>query len=134
MSAESAITEQVIELPCKVTQRLRSIAPFGWKRTPDAGTCRPGAELGRQLRSTGMIDCQGRAHEAAPDLRWDRPSADLSQRLVVVAPDPHANDKVARKADEQRIAIFRGRACLAESWNSQRGSPSGAVVGRGIKE
>src|SRR6266404_1408611 len=95
----SVIAKHVIELSCKITQRLRCIAPFGRQRTLEIGTCRLRTEFGRKCRTARMIDCQGGGHEIAPDLRRYRPAADLSQRLVVVAANPHANDKVARKAD-----------------------------------
>ena len=88
----------------------------------------------RQVGTAHAIDSERRTHEAAPDLRRDRPAADLAERLIVVAADPHADHQVAGKADEQSVAVRLGRPGLAEGRDGKRGTTAGAIVGGGIEQ
>src|SRR5437763_2845707 len=91
-------------------------------------------KVGRKCGTGAMVNCQCRAHEIVPELCGYGPAANLPEGLVVIATDPHPDDKVAGESDEQCIPIFLRRARLAERRYRQRGAAARALVGRGIEE
>src|SRR5207342_3553080 len=127
---------QLPKLLGEIAQRLGCIAPFGRQRTfvfgPFLGCRTP--KLRRQIEWTFMIDGERGRHEAAPDFRRNRSAADLAKRRVVIASNPHADDKIARESDEQRVPVFLSRTCLSKRGDGQCGAMAGPVVRGGVEE
>src|SRR5207342_2967015 len=88
----------------------------------------------RQRRTALMVDRQGGTHEVVPNIGRHGAATDFAQRLIVVATDPHTNHQIARKTNEQGVAILLRRTGLPERRDGERSAAASSIVGGSIKK
>ena len=83
----------------------------------------------RQMHGrSGRAGAERLGHEGAPDPRRRAAARGAGERAVVVIADPHADDKVAREADEHGVAIVRRGPGLAEGRHREVRRAPGAAM------